>query len=58
MLANFQHHFRFYLALILSVLLAAGVRLQAAPLGAAPQPAERTASPAAATETSGLPAAR
>ena len=35
MLTKLQQHFRFYLALALTGLLAAGVRLQAAPLGAA-----------------------
>ncbi|GAC1376761.1 MAG: hypothetical protein NVS3B25_14830 [Hymenobacter sp.] len=34
MYTNIQHYFRFYLALALSILLAVGVRLQAAPLGA------------------------
>jgi hypothetical protein len=33
MFTNIQQHFRYYLALVLSVLLAVGVRLQAAPLG-------------------------
>ena|GEM_PF-6957065 len=33
MYTNIQQYFRYYLALILSVLLAVGVRLQAAPLG-------------------------
>jgi hypothetical protein len=36
MLTNIQQHFRFYLALLLSMLLAVGVRLQAAPLGTTP----------------------
>ncbi len=34
MFTNFQQYFRYYLALLLSALLAVGVRLQAAPLGA------------------------
>ncbi|MCC3152278.1 hypothetical protein Q3A66_03355 [Hymenobacter sp. BT770] len=33
MFTNIQQYFRFYLALALSILLAIGVRLQAAPLG-------------------------
>jgi len=33
MYTNIQQYFRYYLALTLSVLLAVGVRLQAAPLG-------------------------
>ena len=33
MFTNIQQYFRFYLALALSILLAVGVRLQAAPLG-------------------------
>lgn len=33
MYTNIQQYFRYYLALMLSVLLAVGVRLQAAPLG-------------------------
>ncbi len=33
MLRNFQRYFRFYLASFLSVVLLAGVRWQAAPLG-------------------------
>ena len=34
MYTNIQEYFRFYLALFLSIILAVGVRLQAAPLGA------------------------
>ncbi|MDB5233727.1 MAG: hypothetical protein JWR44_720 [Hymenobacter sp.] len=33
MYTNIQQNFRYYLALILTVILAVGVRLQAAPLG-------------------------
>jgi len=33
MLTNIQQYFRFYLALTLTLLLAIGIRLQAAPLG-------------------------
>jgi hypothetical protein len=45
MLTNLQQHFRFYLALILSALLALGIRLQAAPLGSAQLPVEQAARP-------------
>ena len=34
MYTNIQEYFRFYLALFLTIVLAVGVRLQAAPLGA------------------------
>lgn len=37
MYTNIQEYFRFYLALFLAIILAVGVRLQAAPLGAGPR---------------------
>ena len=48
MLTNIQQYFRYYLALMLSLLLAVGVRLQAAPLGAS-TPADASATVAAGT---------
>jgi hypothetical protein len=33
MLSNIQRYFRYYLALVLTILLSVGVRMQAAPLG-------------------------
>ena len=48
MYTNIQEYFRFYLALFLTIILAVGVRLQAAPLGAGPEVREELASRAPA----------
>ena len=48
MLTNIQQYFRYYLALMLSLLLAVGVRLQAAPLGTS-TPVDASATAAAGT---------
>ncbi|MBF9220924.1 hypothetical protein [Hymenobacter ruricola] len=58
MLTNLQQHFRFYLALILSALLALGIRLQAAPLGSAQMPVEQPARPPVAPAAAAVTAAR
>lgn len=44
MYTNIQEYFRFYLALFLTIVLAVGVRLQAAPLGAGPAMQDELAS--------------